>query len=105
MVDFKINQDFIYEILCINKQSDITVCGGQCYLAKKLNGVEETDQKRVPQGIQEKSEILVFVKLVNWFSEDRLQTASSVKLRTYRQSLYSTSFIKSIFHPPEFPVI
>ena len=36
LIDYKINQDFIAEVLCINKEKSMTLCKGKCYLVDQL---------------------------------------------------------------------
>lgn len=48
-LDFNIRRDYIAEVLCINKDEPITVCGGSCYLSLRLDQVEnENDEDALP---------------------------------------------------------
>ena len=44
-VNFKLNQDFIAEVLCINKDKPVSNCNGNCYLSKQLKVQEEKEEK------------------------------------------------------------
>ncbi|RKQ43249.1 hypothetical protein BXY85_3868 [Roseivirga pacifica] len=45
LLDFEVRRDYIAEVLCINRDEPITVCGGTCYLDKKLGMAEEQKEK------------------------------------------------------------
>lgn len=46
-ISFKINQDYIARVLCVNKNKPMLNCNGKCYLAKKLKQAEQREQKKV----------------------------------------------------------
>lgn len=45
LLDFEVRRDYIAEVLCINRDEPITVCGGTCYLDKKLGMAEEQKEQ------------------------------------------------------------
>lgn len=45
-LDFKLRQDFIAKTLCINKDEPITVCNGNCFLARQLNQAQKQQQEK-----------------------------------------------------------
>ena len=47
LVNFKINQDFIAEFLCINKEEPESTCYGKCQLTKQLSESDLNDSKEV----------------------------------------------------------
>ncbi len=49
IIAFKINQDFIVNEWCINKEDVIITCNGKCYLSSRLNLVDENEQKQIPK--------------------------------------------------------
>lgn len=40
-LDFEIRKDYISKVLCLNNDQPITVCGGECYLSKKIEAAKE----------------------------------------------------------------
>ncbi len=36
-LDFKLRQDYITKMFCVNRDKPMTVCNGQCYLMKKIS--------------------------------------------------------------------
>ena len=44
-LDFSLRREYIAEVLCINKEELITVCGGKCYLTDQLEQANEQQEK------------------------------------------------------------
>src|SRR5690606_11041889 len=49
---FKMNQAYIAKTLCENRDKPVMMCGGKCYLKKKLKQAEEKEQKQERQATQ-----------------------------------------------------
>jgi hypothetical protein len=49
---FHLNNDYIAEVLCINKEKPITMCHGKCFLNKNLDVADDagTDKGTLPAG-------------------------------------------------------
>ena len=45
VLSFKINQDFIAEVFCINQDVPEMECNGKCYLAKKADETQKREEK------------------------------------------------------------
>jgi hypothetical protein len=104
-IDFKINQDFISEVLCINKEKPMSTCNGKCFLAQKLKKAEEQEKKQAPST---KKERLDFVYYQSKSSVDCTQYSELFvsKLNTACTSkVYEFNFIQDIFHPPKLNLI
>jgi hypothetical protein len=101
LVDFKINQKEISELLCINREQQIPICKGKCFLEKQLNKTEEQDKK--PSTSQKKDRIELTYQLfryTNYIHKD--QTAELNKLLGCMEvTLNLFHFISDIFHPPQ----
>ncbi|ELR71084.1 hypothetical protein C900_03048 [Fulvivirga imtechensis AK7] len=48
-IDFKINQDYIARVLCINRDKPELNCNGHCILMQKLKKTQETEQSQENQ--------------------------------------------------------
>lgn len=48
-VDYCVNNDYIREVLCINKERPKLECDGKCYLAQQLN--QQSKEKDSQEGI------------------------------------------------------
>ena len=101
LVDFKIHQDYIAEVLCINRDEPITMCNGSCYLKDRLQEAEEKEQEQIPEGLKQKVEILYLSNLVMQLN-DFFDDADSVRRCPLNNESYHSSYHGSIFHPPKF---
>ncbi len=105
LIDFKINQDFIAEVLCINREKPMSTCNGKCYLSEQLKKAEEQEKQQAPASQKERLEV------VHFFSK------SSFDLILYPGSFvgklnpacvdefYTSSYITDIFRPPKLNLI
>lgn len=100
-VDFKINQDYIADNLCIEKDIEESTCNGSCHLKKELEKVEENkgNSKEEPINISQ-SRIDVFlltsvVKHTEFISVINTQISFGTPKSEVLKG-YSTQ----IFHPP-----
>ena len=99
VMSFKINQDFIAKVLCINRDKPKLACAGKCHLTQKLKEAEEKDQEQVPPSVQEKTEVFLC-------NAQRLKV-SRVLIDTYLTAdgdyvdFVPTGVISDVFHPPQ----
>lgn len=98
-LDFEVRKEYIQKVLCIKKDKPITVCGGSCYLSKRLMQTENTPDKN------EAATPPVFT----FFTKD-MQVFSLVKskvlIKTTAHISFNDLFMGSlltfdIFHPPQ----
>jgi hypothetical protein len=61
VLDFKINQELITELFCINKEEPLVMCSGKCYLSKQLEDSQDQDEERGPQSTQQGPDIPPFL--------------------------------------------
>ena len=105
LIDFKINQDFIAEVLCINKKKPASTCNGKCYLSEQLKKAEQQEEKRAPTSKNERLEVLYC------FSKDSSNLSyfpgnyKSKLNQVYEVEFYHSPFISDIFHPPKLNLI
>ena len=105
MIDFKINQDFIAEILCINRDKPILTCNGKCYLSQQLKKAEDQEEKQAPLTKMEKLELLYcFSKEPSHLLTHTTNYLSKPNL-VRKNLFYSFSFMSTIFHPPKLNLI
>jgi hypothetical protein len=99
IIDFKLHQEFIAAVLCIEKDTPSSTCNGKCHLVKELEKAEEPAQQ-LPNSRQQKLEVLFIngcsysskaLQAHNWYLKRKL---------AYLESLKSLSLINEIFHPP-----
>jgi len=95
---FKLNQDYISTVFCINKDKPEMKCDGKCYLKKTMDTSKEEKQSKALPPPDEKS-ILVYFELP-YASLAACMTVKPRPLFNYIESLSSLSD-RAILHPPE----
>ncbi|MEQ6119302.1 hypothetical protein [Reichenbachiella sp. MALMAid0571] len=94
-LEFELNKNYIRDVLCVNRNKPITICGGACYLKNRLEKKQSektsstSDTKRMALALYFEEISKVFVPL----------DSPKVLLEGF-QLEYSFSYIKGIFHPP-----
>ncbi len=58
--DYLLNQEYIKEFLCINKEKPKLSCNGKCYLMLQLEDQKSKQEKELPQLVLSKYEFVVF---------------------------------------------
>jgi len=100
LIDFKIHQDYIAKVLCINKDEPKSGCGGKCYLSTQLKEQEDKENKQVPVNSNEKNEVL-------FLNDYTFKRDPNQKLKMKRKKwgmykvFYSFQYLQQIFHPPQ----
>jgi len=104
-IDFKINQDFIAEVLCINKEKPMTMCNGKCYLSEQLKKAEEQEEKQAPTNKKERLEVVYYYAKSSF--DFLIYTNCFVgKLNpVYVDEFYTSSLNADIFHPPKLNLV
>ena len=95
---FQLNQDFIAQVLCINKEKPVNTCHGHCFLKEKLNMGDDvqSDKETLPK--TQGGELPVFLVSENDYSFE------VYKLPEHNNSRYlittSAAHDGAPFHPP-----
>ena len=96
LIDYLINQDYVAEFLCINKDVPEMQCKGKCQLAKKIEEQKQEKQKNLPR-IQLEDYPIGIVELIKLKSKIVSVTQSSFSFFEDNYSFQSTT---EIFRPP-----
>lgn len=96
--DFLVNNEYIREVLCINKDKPDLACGGKCYLMQQLQESQQNQEKEFPQLLHSKYE---FVLLIGFFSTSKepIGISQLTNFPLYIAAI-SDAFLLDIFHPP-----
>ena len=100
VIDFKLNQDFIAKVLCINKDKPMTKCNGKCYLSKQLKKAEKKEGKNLPIHTQEKPVTTLYFQERIVPQSDNIFKDLNDRPFYEGANLYASSYINKIFHPP-----
>ena len=97
LVSFKINQDYIAEFLCINRNVPESNCNGCCHLKKELNEQQE-NKENLPESEIKKIEIQYFAD-ESEFSKNKNKNPKPTSFFY----LNNTGILNpdNIFHPPQ----
>ncbi len=96
-VSFKINQDYIAEFMCIEKDLPESTCQGCCQLKDKLEEHEEQKQE-LPQSENRKYEIQLFLAKYDFLLKKQPQVEEFNSTPTQISGILLS---RNIFHPPK----
>lgn len=97
LANYLINQDYIAEFLCINKDKPELECNGKCYLEKQLKEASEEKEKNLPAIAMEEYPIGI-IDFIIFLSEKPIIETSTCDVQYYNN--YKFSYLNQIFHPP-----
>ncbi|GAA4888905.1 hypothetical protein GCM10023311_11090 [Flaviramulus aquimarinus] len=98
-VEYVLNQDYIAEFLCVNKDKPKLQCNGKCYLVKELKKQQENEPNSLRVSLENYP-----IGFVNIFKINPFQSFIAFKkgaVFSY-QKLYHFDYNYSAFQPPDF---
>lgn len=95
--DYVINQDYIAEYLCINKDKPEMHCNGKCYLMEMLASENQEKKQNLP-AIDLREYPIGFVQVLHVPTKVEL-SVTVTQNNTYIEQ-YSYLFNHTLFHPP-----
>ena len=99
LANYIINQNYIADFLCINKDKPELECNGKCYLADQLKKAAEEKEKNLPAIAMEEYPIGIII----FTSFQATEIAETHKETNFQyQNSYTFSYLNSVFHPPTF---
>jgi hypothetical protein len=97
VLEYLINQEYIAEYLCINRDKPALQCNGKCYLMSMLEKQQKEKHPSVPAIVMDDYPI-GFVRIGAW---NTLIQSNLVKLPVVAYyNTYSFLYSASSFHPP-----
>src|SRR5690554_6052950 len=97
-IDFKLNQEYITKVLCINREKPQLGCDGQCILMQKMKSTQDADHPEQNPG--PKSQLLeIFSELPSLFQPLSFCFAAQ-EFFTSNEDVSVENHSK-IFHPPQ----
>lgn len=97
-IEYALNQDYIAEFLCINKDKPKLACDGKCHLAKQLEKQQENDTKSLRVSLENYP-----IGFVTIFNISFIQTSitSPKEDSIFHPKHYSFNYHYSCFQPPD----
>lgn len=97
-VEYVINQDYIAEFLCINKDKPELQCNGKCHLVKQLENQEQNKTNSLKISLENYP--IGFVNIVK-IHPFQVLVSSKKSTSTYYKALLNNNYSTSEFHPPD----
>ena len=98
-LDFNLRREYIAEVLCINKEEPITVCGGHCYLTRQLERASEQQEKAA--ATSQKLEFHFFSLCIARLDFLSLENGLTQSTSQWESLTFSSSYLADIFRPPK----
>jgi hypothetical protein len=99
---FKINQDYIVKVLCINRNKPEMHCDGNCILMQRLKADEDQERKQIPQALKEQKELVFCYETTLVAFKKIAQLPTKRRTAVFFQQPVTSDFVVDIFHPPAF---
>jgi hypothetical protein len=96
VMEFRVNQSYIAEVLCVNRDKPEMHCDGRCHLKKELD--RDTQQEKNNNSGKDKYEVM-FVEAIPLFHTTAI-TDQRVFNAFYKDPSLDTP-VSAIFHPPQ----
>lgn len=100
MVDFKIHQDFIAQVFCINKYVPQSTCNGACHLKKQLKQTEEDRHDKTTTALKENSLSSFHLPKGNFLCKQP-QGEENKDGFAFHLSLKKSFYINKLLRPPQ----
>lgn len=98
-VEYVINQDYIAEFLCMNKDKPELQCNGKCHLVKQLERQQENEPNALKVSLENYP--IGFVTIFK-IKAAQIFTSSNKDQNFSYQKLYHFEYNYSAFQPPDF---
>ncbi len=105
VIDFKMHQEFIASVLCINKDIPTSTCNGQCYLARQLSEQDNKQEQQATAGNRLKLEVLYCLRLTATGHLRPTESNSINWCAGVDNDLHTSCFAIDVFHPPQYALI
>ena len=96
VLEYVINQDYIAEVLCINKDKPMLNCNGKCYLSQLIKKQQQDDHQDIPSADLREYPI-GFVSILNCNFQS---TIVETKVVSMHPNLNEQQYKSAVFHPP-----
>jgi len=100
LISFKFNQESIAKNLCVQRNIKNNSCHGCCQLKKRLAEKEKQEQKQLPRGTTEKSQISIDYLFKEFNNNFYLSSIKKDPFKNDNSSLLNRS-LDALFHPPQ----
>ena len=97
-VSFKLNQNYIAQNLCVEKDLPESTCKGCCQLKKRVRE-QQNHKEEVPVTAEHKNELVYFLANSSFCIFNKIDKTPRRSISVF---LYCFAYFSDCFHPPEF---
>jgi hypothetical protein len=101
VASYELNQKYIAEKLCENKDRPWMHCNGRCYLMNKVKQAEENEKKQESKDLRNSFQITWFVQTAPLQQRDTIDADIARRFVTHYAYAYNNQYNASIFRPPK----
>ena len=101
IISFKINQDYIANVHCINRDKPEILCSGKCVLKQRFNVEEEKEKKESPRKYKDQKEVVFYIVKYGGSGLPAVDKPDMQNETFTYQTPFTSSFVKGIFRPPK----
>lgn len=98
-VEYVLNQGYIAEFLCVNKDKPKLQCNGKCHLVKELEKQQGNEQNTLQVSLENYP--IGFVNIYKIHPLKTFNTSERSIINTSYQKLYQFEYNYSAFQPPD----
>lgn len=98
---FELNQKYIAEKLCENKDRPWMHCNGRCYLMNKVKQAEENEKKQANKDLRTNLQMTWFINFSSPIENTYLKDSIAQRFKIHYSYHYSNQYNTSIFRPPK----
>lgn len=101
VVSFELNQKYISEKLCENRDKPWMHCNGRCYLMKKVKQAEDNEKRQANKDLRSSMQVLWCVNPSNLIQNRQVEHALAKRYKIHYSYAYSNQYTTAIFRPPK----
>jgi len=101
IASFELNQKYIAEKLCENKDKPWMHCNGRCYLMNKVKQAEENEKKQANKDLRTNLQITWCINFSNAVSKSCFKDSIAQRFKIHYSYHYTNQYNASIFRPPK----
>lgn len=101
VASFELNQKYIAEKLCENKDKPWMHCNGRCYLMNKVKQAEDNEKKQESKDLRNSFQVIWYMQPAAQQQRAALDADIAQRLKTHYAYAYNNQYNASIFRPPK----
>jgi len=104
VASFELNQKYIAEKLCENKDKPWMHCNGRCYLMNKVKQAEENEKKQANKDLRTNLQFTWCINFSSQLEKSYIKDSIAQRFTIHYSYNYTNQYNTSIFRPPKWAV-